>query len=124
MAYDLFTSSTADGDAEYEIMIWLAAIGGAGPISQTGSTIAKPTVAGVAWDLYYGLNGQMKVYSFVAQAHQTAFSGDLANFVAYLASSQGFPRGSQILQSAGAGTEPFVGSNAKLTTTAYSLNVN
>lgn len=35
VAYDLFTSSTAAGDEEFEIMIWLAAIGGAGPISST-----------------------------------------------------------------------------------------
>lgn len=30
VAYDIFTSSTAGGSNEYEIMIWLAAIGGAG----------------------------------------------------------------------------------------------
>lgn len=34
VAYDLFTSSTASGSAEYEIMIWLAALGGAGPSKQ------------------------------------------------------------------------------------------
>lgn len=35
VAYDLFTSSTADGDEEFEIMIWCAALGNAGPISST-----------------------------------------------------------------------------------------
>jgi xyloglucan-specific endo-beta-1,4-glucanase len=30
VSYDLFTSSTADGSNEYEIMVWLAALGGAG----------------------------------------------------------------------------------------------
>lgn len=35
VAYDLFTSSTATGDEEFELMVWLAAIGGAGPISST-----------------------------------------------------------------------------------------
>jgi len=30
VSYDLFTSSTVDGTEEYEIMIWLAALGGAG----------------------------------------------------------------------------------------------
>lgn len=30
VAYDLFTSSTATGRAEYEVMIWLAGLGGAG----------------------------------------------------------------------------------------------
>lgn len=33
VAYDLFTSSSADGDKEYEIMIWLAKLGDVGPIS-------------------------------------------------------------------------------------------
>ncbi|EMR62131.1 putative glycoside hydrolase family 12 protein [Eutypa lata UCREL1] len=127
VAYDLFTSSSATGDAEYEVMIWLGALGGAGPISSTGSTIATPAVAGATWDLYYGLNGQMEVYSFVTQdagATSASFSGDVADFVAYLADGQGFPRDSQFLLSAGAGTEPFVGTGATFTTTAYSLEIN
>jgi xyloglucan-specific endo-beta-1,4-glucanase len=33
VSYDMFTSSSAGGSNEYEIMIWLAALGGAGPIS-------------------------------------------------------------------------------------------
>ncbi|KAG2768997.1 hypothetical protein Pcac1_g19840 [Phytophthora cactorum] len=41
VAYDLFTISTPDEDAEYEIMVWLAAIGGAGPISAMGMPIKK-----------------------------------------------------------------------------------
>lgn len=32
VSYDMFTSSSASGSNEYEIMIWLAALGGAGPI--------------------------------------------------------------------------------------------
>lgn len=35
VAYDLFTSSSPSGDEEFELMVWLAAIGGAGPISST-----------------------------------------------------------------------------------------
>jgi len=30
VSYDMFTSSSASGSNEYEIMIWLAALGGAG----------------------------------------------------------------------------------------------
>ncbi|KAH9896330.1 family 12 glycosyl hydrolase [Xylariomycetidae sp. FL2044] len=123
VAYDLFTASTTDGSPEYEIMIWLAALGGAGPISSTGSPIATPTVNGVTWDLYYGPNGQMEVYSFVASSQQTSFSADLVDFISYLTTSQGLPT-SQYLQSVGAGTEPFVGSDAVLTTSAYSAVVN
>ncbi|RYP70886.1 hypothetical protein DL771_005136 [Monosporascus sp. 5C6A] len=123
VAYDLFTASTPDGAPEYEIMIWLGSLGGAGPISETGSTIATPAVSGVTWDLYYGSHSQMKVYSFVARSNQKRFDGDLMDFVNYLVDSQGLST-SQYLQSAGAGTEPFLGSNAKFTTSAYSLTVN
>ncbi|KAF2676539.1 glycoside hydrolase family 12 protein [Lentithecium fluviatile CBS 122367] len=121
VAYDLFTSSTASGSAEYEIMIWLAALGGAGPISSSGSPIATVTLAGKSWKLYNGMNGNMNVYSFVASSQVSSFSGDLMEFVNYLTSNQGMPK-SQILQSVGAGTEPFTGSNAVFTTSAYSLS--
>ncbi|KAH8728224.1 endoglucanase A precursor [Phaeosphaeriaceae sp. PMI808] len=121
VAYDLFTSSTATGSAQYEIMIWLSALGGAGPISKTGSPIATPTLAGTSWKLYNGPNGQMNVFSFVAQGDVKNFKGDLMEFVNLLTSKHGMPK-SQILQSVGAGTEPFSGSNAVLTTTAYTMS--
>lgn len=123
VAYDLFTSSSTGGSAEYEIMIWLAAIGGAGPISSTGSVIATPTLAGVTWNLYKGVNGQMTVFSFVAPSQVASFSGDLKAFTNYLTSSQGLPS-SQYLQSIGAGTEPFIGTNAVFTTSAYRVSVS
>ena len=43
----MFTSSTATGSNEYEIMVWLAAYGGAGPISSSYGKV--PT-------LYLGCN--------------------------------------------------------------------
>ncbi|KAI0479476.1 family 12 glycosyl hydrolase [Xylariaceae sp. FL0804] len=122
VAYDLFTSSSASGSDEYEIMIWLAALGGAGPISSTGSPVATPTLAGASWDLYAGYNGDVEVFSFVAAAEQTAFSGDLMDFLDYLTANEGLST-SQYLLSLGAGTEPFTGSDAVLTTTAYSVSV-
>lgn len=121
VAYDLFTSSSPSGKEENEIMIWLAALGGAGPISSTGSPIATVTLAGNSWKLYKGPNGQMTVYSFVAQNQVQNFNGDLMEFVRYLTSKQGLAS-SQYLISAGAGTEPFSGSNAKLTVSEYSLS--
>ncbi|KXJ96355.1 xyloglucan-specific endo-beta-1,4-glucanase precursor [Microdochium bolleyi] len=125
VAYDLFTSSVASASStpQYEIMIWLGALGGAGPISSTGSAIATPTINGVKWNLFKGPNGAMTVFSFVAPSQQTNFSGDLNAFVKYLTSSQGLPA-SQYLNSLGAGTEPFVGSNAVFRTTAYRAAVN
>jgi len=123
VSYDMFTSSTATGSNEYEIMIWLAALGGAGPISSTGSTVATPTIGGVAFKLYSGPNGDTTVYSFVAESEATSFSGDLKDFYTYLADSFSFPS-SQYLLSIGAGTEPFTGSSAVFKTSAYSCVVN
>ena len=120
VSYDLFTSSKAGGDGEYEIMIWLAALGGAGPISATGSPIATVTLAGQSWKLYNGKNNQLNVFSFVAEQQNQNFSGDLMAFVNYLTSKHGLPK-TQILTSVGAGTEPFSGSKAKLTVSGYSL---
>lgn len=108
VAYDVFTSATSGGSNAYEIMIWLAAIGGAGPISSTGSPVATTTIDGVSWKLYSGPNGATTVYSFVASSQATSFTGDLMNFFKYLETNQGFPS-SQYLVSIGAGTEPFTG---------------
>jgi xyloglucan-specific endo-beta-1,4-glucanase len=119
----MFTSSTASGSNEYEIMIWLAALGGAGPISSTGSTVATPTIGGVSFELYSGPNGNTMVYSFVAKSKRASFSGDLLDFYKYLESRFSFPS-SQYLLSIGAGTEPFTGSGAVFTTSAYSCVIN
>ncbi|KPM45595.1 hypothetical protein AK830_g867 [Neonectria ditissima] len=122
VAYDLFTSSTDGGDYEYEFMIWLDALGGAGPISATGSAIATVTLADSEWVLYQGKNSQMTVFSFVASETVSSFCGDLMDFVDYLIDNQGVSE-SQIIQSVGAGTEPFSGSGAVFTTTHYSAAV-
>ncbi|KAF2997864.1 hypothetical protein E8E13_002971 [Curvularia kusanoi] len=121
VAYDIFTGASATGSANYEIMIWLSALGGAGPISSTGSPIATVTLAGKQFKLYKGPNGSTTVFSFVATSPVNNFSGDLNAFLVYLRNSQGLPS-SQVLQSVGAGTEPFSGSNAVFTTTAFSVS--
>ena len=64
----------------------------------------------------------MTVYSFIASSTVNDFSGDMMDFFDYLVSSQGYDD-SQYLISAGAGTEPFTGSNAVFTTSAYSISV-
>ncbi|KAJ5861068.1 uncharacterized protein N7529_008378 [Penicillium soppii] len=121
VAYDMFLSSTANGSEEYEIMVWLAALGGAGPISSTGSPIATVTINGVSWKLYVGPNGSMTVYSFVASSTVTSFSGDLLKFFQYLEDYQGL-KSSLYLIDVQAGTEPFTGSSA-LTVSSYSAVV-
>jgi xyloglucan-specific endo-beta-1,4-glucanase len=121
----MFTSSTATGADEFEIMVWLAAIGGAGPISTTGSTpIDTPTIGGHAWNLFSGPNGATTVYSFVAQNEITSFSGDLKLFLTYLTTIGGSFTAGQYVLSIGAGTEPFVGTDAVLTVSAYSCVFN
>ena len=75
----------------------------------------------------YGLNGNVKVYSFVAHSHAASpFSGDILNFYKYLVSnysSNGFTN-SLVLQSIQAGSEVFTGSNANLSTTAYTISAS
>jgi xyloglucan-specific endo-beta-1,4-glucanase len=103
-------------------MIWLGSLGGAGPISSTGSTIATPNIGGVSWNLYTGSHSQMTVFSFVAPSNIGSFSGDLTDFTDYLRANQGLS-GDQIVQTIGAGTEPFIGENAVFTTESYSVSV-
>lgn len=108
MAYDLWLAPSSSSDNTYEIMIWLAAYGGAGPISSTGSAIATPTIAGSSWKLYSGPNGDTTVYSFVATSTITSFSGDLNLFFKYLTANQGVST-SLVATSLQGGTEPFTG---------------
>jgi xyloglucan-specific endo-beta-1,4-glucanase len=150
VAYDMFTSSTASGSNENEIMIWLAAIGGAGPISSKYGTtpslplqcrkyslltfivgsdgkptaVATVTIAGHSWNLYSGSNGANNVFSFLPTSGQiTSFSGDVKAFFTYL-TSNGYLSSSQYLTSVGAGTEPTTGSNAKFTVSGYSMVIS
>ncbi|KAL0632676.1 hypothetical protein Q9L58_008435 [Maublancomyces gigas] len=125
VAYDIFLASTAGSSTSaYEIMIWLAAYGGAGPISSTGSPIATVTIAGISWRLYQGFNGSMNVFSFVAASNPiTSFTGDAKLFLTYLVSNQGLPN-SYFVNTIQCGTEPFIGSSAKLTVSAFSVVVN
>ncbi|MCJ1309314.1 hypothetical protein MMC25_002973 [Agyrium rufum] len=124
VAYDSFLGTSATASAKYEVMVWLGALGGAGPISSTGAPIATPTIGGTSFNLYSGPNGAMTVYSFVATSKSvTNYSGDLLAFYKYLETSYGVSS-SLYLQSVGAGTEPFTGSNAVLTTSAYSLVIS
>lgn len=107
-------------------MIWLGDFGGANPLSDNGyppTPVATPTIGDTPFKLILGHNGNTVVYSFVAQSRAaTDFSGDLLNFYKFLEASCNLSPG-QYLQSIQAGTEVFTGSNAKLDTTAYSIQV-
>jgi hypothetical protein len=123
VSYDIFTSPYPDGPASYEIMIWVGALGGAGPISSTGSPVATVNIAGATWKLYKGPNTSWTVFSFVAETEQTTFNADLMDFFHYLIQNEGFSA-SQYVQHIASGTEPFDGTNAQLTTTEYMISVN
>jgi xyloglucan-specific endo-beta-1,4-glucanase len=125
VSYDAFITSTdsTDTTASYEVMIWLGALGGAGPISSTGYTpIATPVIGGITWNLFKGPN-TWTVFSFVASTQQNDFSGDVMDFFNYLIDNQGVPS-DYYLESIQAGTEPFIGSNALLTVSPFSLSLN
>lgn len=124
VAYDLWLAPSVGASNKYEIMVWLGSYGGAGPISETGTTpIATPTIAGTQWKLYRGPNGDVTVYSFVAPSNIGNFSGDLKGFFNYLTSSQGVSK-DNVVTSLQAGTEPFVGTNAVFSTTGYTISVS
>lgn len=103
-------------------MVWLAALGGAGPISSTGSTIATPEIAGSSWSLYTGPNGDVTVYSFVATSEIEDFSADMMDFLNYLVENEGVSS-SKYITKLQAGTEPFTGTDAIFSTTSYTMTV-
>ncbi|KAF3009789.1 hypothetical protein E8E13_009999 [Curvularia kusanoi] len=127
VAYDVFTAADPNHDkssGDYELMVWLARIGGVYPI---GSKVTTVTLAGFSWDLYIGPNGSMKVYSFIPSdgSWKFTFNADLKVFFNYLAQNQGYPINSQNLIVFQQGTEPFTSSGqTKYTVSSYSANVN
>ncbi|KAF5589964.1 murein transglycosylase [Fusarium pseudocircinatum] len=124
VAYDLFTASdpnhsTSSGD--YELMIWLGRYGNVQPIGSKQTTV---NIEGRSWELWVGMNGSMKVFSFVAASPVNNFNSDVKQFFNYLANSQSYPASRQYLLTFQFGTEPFTGSNAKLTVTNFNAHVN
>ena len=68
-----------------------------GNVYPIGSSQGQVNVAGRTWELFYGLNGSMKVYSFVASSPVNSFSANVKDFFTYLANSKGYPASSQYL---------------------------
>jgi hypothetical protein len=103
VAYDTFLGASASSSILFEVMVWLGVYGGVSPLSANGSfsippihltvtstdvsytgypftPIATVTIGGTIFDLAYGLNGSVKVYSFVARGGAaTNFSADLVS---------------------------------------------
>ena len=123
VVYDLFTSSKPDGEKEFQVTVWLASIGGVGPISSTGKPIKEGVeIEGMKWDLYSGMNGQMTVYSFLPPAPVDSLDGDLLAFFTYLKKNHKFDM-SQYLIKLKCGTGPFFGTDVTLKVSKYSAAV-
>ncbi|EAT84089.1 hypothetical protein HBI56_059090 [Parastagonospora nodorum] len=126
VAYDVFTAADPNHDkssGDYELMVWLARMGGVYPI---GNKVTTVTLAGYSWDLYVGPNGSMKVFSFIPSdgSWKLSFNADLKLFFNYLAQNQGYPINNQYLIVFQQGTEPFTGGPTKYTVSSYSASVN
>jgi len=121
VSYDTFLTATPGGDHTYEVMVWVKAEGGAGPI---GSSQGTYSINGYTWTLYAGPNGSTTVYSFVASTTINNVNFDLNAFYKALINA-GLVSSSQYLAAGavGAGTEPFTGATT-LTVTAFSAAVN
>ncbi|KAL8716432.1 MAG: hypothetical protein Q9220_000339 [cf. Caloplaca sp. 1 TL-2023] len=124
VAYDAFLNADCNGPGDphtYEVMIWLAQLGGLNPIgSPTGSPVQ---VAGSSWTLWKGTNTQTgtTVFSFVtAGGTKNDFNGDLMGFFDYLTQSQGVDGGLK-MTSMQAGTEVSVGAGT-FTTSGFSIS--
>lgn len=122
VSYDAFIASDPSAaNPDYEVMVWLAALGGAQPIGyNNNSPIATVTIGGTSWNLYKGTNS-WTVFSFVATSQVNDFSGDMMDFFSYLIDNQGLPE-HYYLQFIQAGTEAFTGSNAWFTVSPYSIS--
>jgi len=124
VAYDLFTAADPRHDpssGDYELMIWLGKFGDIQPI---GSSQGRVTVGSRSWDLWYGVNNGMRIYSFVASSPVSQFNEDIKPFFTYLQNSKGFPASSQYLITFQFGTEPFTGGPTTFNVANWNAKVN
>lgn len=78
----------------------MARYGGLEPISRQGKPLERITIAGHRFDLHFGYNGLMKVYSFVAVDDPIQdFRADVLDFFKLLQSKHGFPMNDQYMLS-------------------------
>jgi len=121
VSYDTFLTASSGSANIYEVMVWVKAEGGAGPI---GSSVGTYSINGYTWTLFSGTNGATTVYSFVASTTITNVNFDLNAFYTTLI-SLGYVSSSDWLGGGaiGAGTEPFTGATT-LTVTAFSVSIN
>jgi xyloglucan-specific endo-beta-1,4-glucanase len=103
-------------------MVWLAALGGPWPLTDSGKPIKTVKLGGVEFDLYQGMNKKVKVFSYVAKKTAYSFTADLRQFFDELPADNTLPQ-TQYLVKLEAGTEPFQGNNGKMVVSTYSAKV-
>ena len=88
VAYDIWMHTQSNPQLENpsdEVMIWVNATGGAGPI---GGTIATVNIGGASWDLHRGNIG-WEVWSFVRTSNSSSGSLNIKSFTDYLRNTWG-----------------------------------
>ncbi|KAK4226107.1 glycoside hydrolase family 12 protein [Podospora fimiseda] len=124
VAYDIFTAADpnhVNSYGDYEIMIWLARLNNVYPI---GGDLGIRSIGGRSYNLWIGMNGNMKVFSFVAVGNQYDWNGDTKLFFNYLRDNEGYPVATQNLIVFQFGTEAFVGGPANMTVSKFTAAVN
>jgi hypothetical protein len=86
-----------------ELMIWVAAYRGAGPLGTKQGTV---TIAGAEWDLYKG-NVGWEVYSFVRKGNTSEWSFNLDDFIEHVVNVRKWMNEKKYLTSVQFGTEVF-----------------
>ncbi|KAL9067547.1 MAG: hypothetical protein Q9161_006825 [Pseudevernia consocians] len=124
VAYDTFVGASCSGTPSYEVMVWLGEFGNVFPLSNNGyppTPTASPIVGNTQFNLIVGTNEATTVYTFVAVANATDYSGDLLDFYKYLETNENFPT-TNYVQSIQAGSEVWTGSDAELLTTGFTIS--
>lgn len=122
VAYDIWLHTQSNPNLENpsdEIMIWVNATGGAGPISQQ-AVISNLSIGGATWNLHRGNIG-WNVWSFVRTSNSGSGSFNIKAFTDYLRANQGMSS-AKYLTSVQFGTEIFRGAG-NLNVTSYDTTV-
>jgi hypothetical protein len=122
VAYDIWLHTQSNPNLENpsdEIMIWVNASGGAGPISQQ-TVISNISIGGSTWNLHRGNIG-WNVWSFVRTSNSGSGSINVKNFTDYLRANQGMSS-AKYLTSVEFGSEIFHGAG-NLNVTNYTASV-
>ncbi|KKA27203.1 hypothetical protein TD95_002094 [Thielaviopsis punctulata] len=132
VAMDLFidsdkTQAQNSSSADYEIMVWFAAIGSATQaIGQHDGVLATETAGGVSFSLYGGTNSlSQKVLTWMPASPVTKFDGDLMSLVNKTLSLTGemYPSSSDYLGYLAIGSETYY-SNDFVTFTVSDLAID